>query len=43
VKEGPAEYVREAVEMLPVDRVDHALAVLDDHTLVRDLVERGIR
>jgi adenosine deaminase len=41
-EEGPAAYVREAVEVLRVDRVDHGLAVLDDHTLVRDLAATQI-
>ncbi len=40
--EGPAEYVREAVEVLQVDRIDHGLAVLDDHTLVRECAESRI-
>ncbi len=41
-EEGPADYVREAVDVLHVDRVDHGLAVLDDPTLVRELAERRL-
>jgi adenosine deaminase len=41
-EEGPASYVREAVELLNVDRIDHGNACLDDPTLVRDLADRAI-
>lgn len=40
-EEGPAAYVREAVEVLEVDRIDHGNACLDDPALVRVLAERG--
>lgn len=40
-EEGPAAYVREAVEVLHVDRIDHGLNVLDDPSLVRSLVAAG--
>ena len=39
-EEGPASYVREAVEVLGVDRIDHGNACLDDPALVRVLAER---
>jgi len=41
-EEGPASYVREAVELLGVDRIDHGNACLDDPALVRDLAARAI-
>lgn len=41
-EEGPAGYVREAVELLQADRIDHGNACLDDPDLVRVLVERQI-
>lgn len=41
-EEGPAAYVREAVELLGVDRIDHGNACLDDPALVRLLAERRI-
>ena len=37
-EEGPASYVREALDLLRVDRIDHGNACLDDPDLVRDLV-----
>jgi len=41
-EEGPAAYVREALELLQVDRIDHGNACLDDPDLVRELVRRRI-
>lgn len=41
-EEGPASYVREAVELLHVDRIDHGNACLDDPALVRELADRAI-
>ena len=41
-EEGPAAYVREALELLHVDRIDHGNACLADPDLVRDLAERRI-
>ena len=40
-EEGPADYVRQAVELLGVDRIDHGLAALDDPSLVAGLVAAG--
>lgn len=37
-EEGPASYVRDALELLAVDRIDHGVACLDDPRLVEDLV-----
>lgn len=39
-EEGPASYVREAVEILDTDRIDHGNSALDDPALVRVLAER---
>jgi len=41
-EEGPADYVREAVEILGVDRIDHGVHALDDPSLVRDLAAAQI-
>jgi adenosine deaminase len=41
-EEGPAAYVREAVELLHVQRIDHGNACLDDPGLVRMLAERQV-
>jgi adenosine deaminase len=37
-EEGPAEYVREALDLLKVDRIDHGNRALDDPELVARLV-----
>jgi adenosine deaminase len=41
-EEGPAAYVREAVELLAVQRIDHGNASLDDPALLQLLAERQI-
>ncbi len=41
-EEGPAEYVREAVETLRVQRIDHGCHVLDDPALTSELAGRAI-
>ena len=41
-EEGPASYVREAVELIGVDRIDHGIACLDDPDLVRQIAARRI-
>jgi adenosine deaminase len=41
-EEGPAAYVREALERLRVDRIDHGNACLADPDLVRELVLQHI-
>lgn len=41
-EEGTAAYVREALELLHVDRIDHGNACLTDPDLVRDLAARRI-
>ncbi|MDO0929517.1 adenosine deaminase [Streptomyces sp. TG1A-8] len=40
-EEGPADYVRQAVELLGVDRVDHGITILDDEDLVREVAAAG--
>lgn len=39
-EEGPAEYVREALGLLKISRVDHGNRSLDDESLVAELVRR---
>jgi len=39
-EEGPAEYVREAMDLLQVSRIDHGNRSLDDDSLVEELVQR---
>lgn len=41
-EEGPAEYVREALDVLEVVRIDHGNNALDDADLVAELVRRRI-
>jgi adenosine deaminase len=41
-EEGPAEYVRQAVEVLGVERIDHGVACLQDPALVRELADARI-
>lgn len=41
-EEGPAAYVREAVELLQVQRVDHGIASLDDPALLQLMAQRQI-
>jgi adenosine deaminase len=41
-EEGPASYVRGAIETLHVDRVDHGNACLDDPSLVDDIIARDL-
>jgi adenine deaminase len=41
-EEGPASYVRQALELLQVDRIDHGNACLADPDLVRELAARQI-
>jgi adenosine deaminase len=38
-EEGPAAYIREAIEVLGVQRIDHGVACLQDPELVRTLAE----
>ncbi|MBX7078056.1 MAG: adenosine deaminase [Nannocystaceae bacterium] len=41
-EEGPAAYVREALEQLHVDRIDHGVRCLEDAALVRELAARAV-
>ncbi len=41
-EEGPAEYVRNSIDILKVDRVDHGNRAMDDPELVKDIVKKQI-
>jgi adenosine deaminase len=41
-EEGPASYVREALELLATDRIDHGVRCASDPALVRALAERQV-
>ena len=40
-EEGPAEYVREAIDVLKIDRIDHGNRCLEDPALVERLARAG--
>jgi adenine deaminase len=39
-EEGPADYIRQALDLLHVSRIDHGVRCMDDEALVRELVRR---
>ncbi|MCM2388506.1 adenosine deaminase [Streptomyces albipurpureus] len=41
-EEGPAEYVREALDILGVERIDHGLRCVEDHELVERLARERV-
>jgi len=41
-EEGPAEYVRQALDLLHISRIDHGNRSLDDEALTRELARRQI-
>lgn len=41
-EEGSPDYVREALDVLEVDRIDHGVRAAEDPALMADLAERGI-
>ncbi len=41
-EEGPAEYVREAVDLLKISRIDHGNNSLNDNALLQELAEKRI-
>lgn len=41
-EEGPAGYIREALDLLKVSRIDHGIHSIDDDRLVEELVRRNI-
>jgi len=41
-EEGPAAYVREALDTLGVERIDHGVSCMDDSSLVAELVARCV-
>ncbi|KAI4248866.1 MAG: hypothetical protein L6R40_000878 [Gallowayella cf. fulva] len=41
-EEGPVEYIREAVEKLDVERIDHGIRLAEDEELMRDVAEKNI-
>lgn len=41
-EEGPAAYVRDALDLLHISRIDHGIRSLDDADLMKELAERQI-
>ncbi len=41
-EEGPPEYVREALDLLKVDRIDHGNRALEDAALTRRIADEGL-
>ncbi len=41
-EEGPSEYIREAIELLDVKRIDHGIAILNDLELTKYVAEKRI-
>ncbi|MCG8507899.1 MAG: adenosine deaminase [Rhodospirillales bacterium] len=41
-EEGPPSYVREAIDLLDIERIDHGNRAMEDPALVRDIVERRL-
>jgi len=41
-EEGPVEYIRQALELLAVRRIDHGNAAIGDDRLMRDLAEHAV-
>lgn len=41
-EEGPPQYVRDSIDLLKIDRIDHGNRALEDDQLVADIVHRGL-
>jgi adenosine deaminase len=41
-EEGNAEYVKEAIDVLKIDRIDHGNSSLDDPNLVKEIIDKGL-
>ena len=41
-EEGPAEYVRDSIDLLKVSRIDHGYAAIDDYNLLKILADNRI-
>lgn len=41
-EEGPAEYIRDAIRLLAISRIDHGNRCLDDPALVKDIAEKKL-
>jgi adenine deaminase len=41
-EEGDAKYVKEAIDVLKIDRIDHGNRSLDDLNLIKEIIDRGL-
>lgn len=41
-EEGPAEYIRQALDLLHVERIDHGVHIVDDPALVQRVAKAGV-
>ncbi len=41
-EEGPADYMRQAIDLLGVSRIDHGVRILEDAALTREVARAGI-
>ena len=41
-EEGPPAYIRQAIDLLKVERIDHGVRCIEDPTLVQELAQKGI-
>ena len=41
-EEGPVEYIREALEKLDVERIDHGIRLAEDESLMREVAEKKV-
>ena len=41
-EEGDAKYVKEAIDILKIDRIDHGNRSLDDLNLIKEIIDRGL-
>jgi len=41
-EEGPAQYIKEAIDLLKIDRIDHGNTLLNDNILINEIVDKQI-
>ncbi len=41
-EEGPASYIKDSIDLLHIDRIDHGNKCLDDEKLVQEIIQKGL-